>query len=76
MSPIIESLASDPGVTIGVILGSLGIVGLTVMHVAKEWRKVRQAEEVTALKTALVERGMSADEITKVIESKPQGEYF
>jgi hypothetical protein len=76
MSPIINSLASDPGVTIGVILGSLGIVGITVMRVAKEWRKVRQAEEVTALKTALVERGMSAEEIIKVVEAKPQSEEF
>jgi len=69
MDSIIESLSSDPGVTLGVILGALGILGLTIMNVAKEWRKVRQAEEMAALKATLVERGMSADEIATVVEA-------
>jgi len=59
-------------------------IGITVMVavnvVANQWRKVRQAEyraiqiEAEAkLKTEMVQRGMTADEIERVIRSSKDG---
>jgi hypothetical protein len=46
--------------------------------VAKNWRKAREGEHLTTLKMQMVERGMSADEIERVLSagvpSKPKKE--
>ena len=75
MTPIIESLARDPGVMVGALLGSLGIfAGISISITAiimGHWRKVRQTEETNALKHALLSHGMSADEIATVVNAMP-----
>jgi hypothetical protein len=40
-----------------------------VSTVAVQWRKVRQAEIDAALKHEMIQRGMSADDIQKVLEA-------
>jgi len=37
--------------------------------IAREWRKAHQARSETALKQAMVERGMSADDIIRVLQA-------
>jgi hypothetical protein len=75
MHQIIESLARDPGTLLGAILGGLGILtGLTISVTAiimGHWRKVRQTEDNNALKHALLEHGMSAEEIATVVNAWP-----
>ena len=75
MHQIIEALCRDPGVLVGVFLGGFGIfTGLTISVTAiimGHWRKVRQSEDNNALKHALLEHGMSAEEIATVVNSWP-----
>jgi hypothetical protein len=75
MHTIIESLARDPGTLVGALLGGFGIfTGLTISVTAiimGHWRKVRQTEDNNALKHALLEHGMSAEEIATVVNSWP-----
>jgi hypothetical protein len=42
------------------------VIGPTI---AVQWRKVHQAKSEMALKQAMVERGMSADEIVRVLRA-------
>ncbi len=75
MQTILNSLSHDPGILLAAILGSLGILtGLTITVtaiVAGHWRKVRQTEEMNALKHTLLSQGMSADEIATVVNAMP-----
>lgn len=75
MERFIESLASDPGIAIGTVLGSLGIIGVTVICVSAQWRKVRQAEELNSLKREMLQAGMSADEIAHVVSASPKSKF-
>lgn len=75
MDRIIESLARDPGVAIGAVLGSLGILAVTVMSVAAQWRRVRQAEELNSLKREMLQAGMTADEIAQVVSASPKSKF-
>ena len=70
---IISTLSRDPGILLGAILGTLGIVagcsvGATAI-ITEAWRKVRQSEDQNALKQSMLDRGMSADEIATVINA-------
>lgn len=56
---------------------ALGTVGMFICiaaialgcTIAVQWRKARQAELEAALKKEMLQRGMSADEIVKVLEA-------
>jgi hypothetical protein len=50
------------------VFGGSTIAGI-VYKLSREWRKVRESEHLTALKQSLVERGMSADEIERVLNA-------
>ncbi|HVU85687.1 MAG TPA: hypothetical protein VHD36_00065 [Pirellulales bacterium] len=73
---IIETLSSDPGILLGAILGTLGILAATSVCitaiVSEAWRKVRQTEDNNALKQSMLDRGMSAEEITAVVRAAPE----
>ena len=73
---LIQVLSQDAGIALGALLGSLSIVGGVVVAFAAvvmvNLRKMRQSEDINALKQAMIERGMSADEIAKVVEAKPK----
>jgi hypothetical protein len=47
----------------------LGAVSALVIKVAAEWRKARQAECEAVLKQEMVQRGMSADDIVRVLQA-------
>jgi len=42
---------------------------VAIVGVAAHWRKVRQAEIDAALKQEMIQRGMSADEITRILQA-------
>jgi isocitrate lyase len=54
------------------ILAVIGIPGIAIIcwavtQVAAQWRKAKVAEYNAALKQQMIERGMSADEIVRVL---------
>ena len=73
LNTIVNSLSGHPELMLGAVLGSLGIIcGCAVgaaAIVSDAWRKVRQSEDLTALKQSMLERGMSADEIATVVNA-------
>ncbi|HEY4312506.1 MAG TPA: hypothetical protein VGN12_23865 [Pirellulales bacterium] len=75
-SQVIETLASDPGIMLGALLGSLAMISGTAICmtaiISEAWRKVRQTEDNNALKQSMLDRGMSADEITAVVRAAPE----
>jgi hypothetical protein len=48
-----------------------GIIVTVVTAIANNWRKVHQSEHLSALKQSMVERGMSAEEIERVLNAGP-----
>jgi hypothetical protein len=56
------------------ILGATFIFGGWVIYaginaVAKNWRKARESEHLTLLKQSMIERGMSAEDIERVLKA-------
>ena len=47
----------------------LGILGWIITTWMANWRKVRVSEHLAALKQTMIERGMSADEMERVINA-------
>ena len=64
-------LGNDPGLVVAVLLGTAGMItGVVITLVcvmSTNWRLVRQTEDENALKQSMLEQGMSADEIERVI---------
>jgi hypothetical protein len=50
------------------IFGGWVIVAI-VRSFTESWRKVREAEQTAALKQSMVEKGLSADEIERVLKA-------
>ncbi len=48
------------------VVGIVGLVGIIAI-IAIQWRKAQQAGYEATLKAKMIERGFSADEITKVV---------
>jgi hypothetical protein len=51
------------------ILVGIPSLGWMVTEVAKNWRKVRVSEQLAALKQTMIDRGMTADEIERVLKA-------
>ena len=45
------------------------IIPVTVGVLVKTWHKARESEQLAVLKQSMIERGMSADEIERVINA-------
>jgi hypothetical protein len=45
------------------------VIVAVVRAFTDNWRKVREAEQVAALKQSMVEKGMSADDIERVLKA-------
>ena len=45
------------------------IIPIAVGAIASNWRKARQSEQLAVLKQSMIERGMSAEEIERVINA-------
>ena len=52
---------------VGIILFGGWIIPCVVAIVAKNWRKARESEHLAILKQSMIERGMSVDEMERVI---------
>jgi SOS response regulatory protein OraA/RecX len=61
----------------GELIGLTAVVGgmlvAVILGAFHQWRRVRMAEISAALKQQMLDKGMSADEIDKVIRAKPAG---
>lgn len=71
---ISEAIRQDPVPALAIVMGTLTGLGIVVAKiVAKAWQVVRTNEADAALKQEMLERGMSAAEIERVIRasSKP-----
>jgi len=55
------------GAVVAVVLFGGWIIPVVVGIVAKNWRKARESEHLTALKQSMIERGMSVEEMERVI---------
>ena len=79
-SQIIQTLSQQPELLLGFLLGSLGIVAVTTIAVSailgSKWKEVRQHEEQNALKLQMLERGMSAEEISEVVSASPRNTWY
>lgn len=53
--------------------GGIGCLVAIVGIVAGTWEKVQRNRSLVDLKLLLIERGLSADEIEKIIRAKPEG---
>jgi hypothetical protein len=70
-----DMLHSLPGIlTVTFIFGGWIIVAV-VARVAKNWRMIHESEHAAALKQSMIERGMSADEIERVLRATPAGPF-
>jgi hypothetical protein len=47
----------------------MGIIGWILTTWTDNWRKIRVSEHLAALKQTMIERGMSADEIERIIRA-------
>ena len=50
-----------------------GMIGTAITTIASNWRKVREAEQEAALKQSMIEKGMSADDIVRVLKAGGSG---
>ncbi len=69
MFEITTQLIHTPEITVPLGLTSLGILVAVVSIVSHQWSKVRRAELDATLKHRMLEQGMSADDIKKVLEA-------
>jgi hypothetical protein len=68
---IAEAIQRDPIPVLGIIFGcTAGVLIVGVSSLAKAWSRVRKVEAETALKQDMIARGMSADEIERVIGAR------
>jgi hypothetical protein len=56
------------------LLGGGSAIITLISSLAKHWRKVRESEHLAALKQSLVERGMSVEEIERVVRAAPESQ--
>jgi hypothetical protein len=56
------------------ILGGGSAIVTLITSLAKHWRKVRESEHLAALKQSLVERGMSVEDIERVVRAAPEAQ--
>jgi hypothetical protein len=72
---IVNASLSSPEVQLFTPLGVLFIIGVTIFAVVAvcQWRKVRIAEMDATLKQQMIDRGMSVDEIVRVLSTSSDG---
>jgi hypothetical protein len=49
------------------------IIPVTASAIAKNWRKARESEQLALLKQSMIERGMSVEDIERVINAGMPG---
>jgi hypothetical protein len=61
------------GTLIAVLVVGGWIIPVTAAIIGKNWRKARESEHMVLLKQSMIERGMSAEEIERVINAGMPG---
>jgi hypothetical protein len=69
MDKFIEVLTQNSGIALAALAILSGTLIAVVAIVAGEWRALRENEEMSRLKHTLLNRGLTADEITQVVEA-------
>lgn len=67
MASLFESGSEFWTAVVGIVLFGGWIIPVVAGIVAKNWRKARESEHLAALKQSMIERGMSVDEMERVI---------
>jgi hypothetical protein len=55
-------------ITVMVLAGGW-IIPVTAAAIAKEWRRARESEQLAILKQSMIERGMSVEEMERVLNA-------
>jgi hypothetical protein len=69
MDQFIEVLTQNAGIALAALAILSGTLIALVAIVAGEWRAIRENEEMSKLKHSLLDRGLTAEEITQVVEA-------
>jgi hypothetical protein len=64
----VEQFLHREAVIVLIVFGSLGLTGIAFIW-GVVWHRMRQAEIDAALKSEMIQRGMSADEIQQVLDA-------
>ena len=64
--------SKDPGILIPLVMAVCGALVGIIAIIAHQWRSIRQAEVEGALKQDMLNRGMTADEIERIIRVSNQ----
>lgn len=65
-----DAIHSDPVPVVGILCGTLGVAAIVVTAmITRAWRTVRVHEAEAALKQEMLDRGMSAEEIERVVKA-------
>ncbi len=67
LQELLSKLAGDELLVLIIVIGGLLLAAITI--IAAHWRHVRVAEIQAALKRQMIERGMSAGDIEKVLQA-------
>jgi hypothetical protein len=65
---IVEQFLHREAVIVLIVFGTLSLTGIAFIW-GVIWHRMRQAEIDAALKSEMIQRGMSADEIQQVLEA-------
>jgi hypothetical protein len=68
-----EMFGSLTGVLTVTLLFGGWIIVAVIGSLGKNWRKVHESEHMAALKQSMIERGMSVEEIERVLRAGPAG---
>ena len=67
MVSILEDSWQFWGALVGIVLFGGWIIPVVAATIAKNWRKARESEHLAVLKQSMIERGMSVEEMERVI---------
>ena len=68
MASIFEDSGQFWGALVGIVLFGGWIIPVVAATIAKNWRKARESEHLAVLKQSMIERGMSVEEMERVID--------
>jgi hypothetical protein len=69
-----DTFAQAPGLLIPILAITGGTVIAVVAILSSNWRRHRAAEILAALKQDMLNRGLSADDIVRIVRATPGGE--
>lgn len=80
MNQLIETLTNEPEYLLGAMgivfgISAAVIISCTAM-ISDSWRRVRQTEDLNALKMQMLQQGRTPDEIVKVLSAGQRGSVW